>query len=305
MKAMTEKLLKMVSGLFDMDKVAYNIREDGACAGRRSSEHIQILPKGDLPGLTIHIDSAAQGEVVYIPACVTHSGVDDLVYNDFFVDEGADVTIVAGCGVHSEGEQEARHNGIHRFYLGRNARVRYEEKHVGTGAGAGGRVINPVTEAELAEGATLEMDTTQICGVDQTTRTTKAAVAAGAKLLIRERLMTDGQEQAVSSYDVVMDGQGAKCDIISRSVAKGRSYQEFAAQITGKSPCQGHAACDAIIMDQAIVKAVPALTAQHVDAALVHEAAIGKIAGEQILKLCTLGLTEEQAEARIVEGFLK
>ncbi len=306
MNKITERLLKAVSGWTGVPQnAAYNIREDGLCAGRQSTKNIQITSKTDKPGIDVTILPDTKGETVYIPACVTHSAIDDLVYNDFYIGENADVTIVAGCGVHSDGEEEARHNGIHRFVLGKNAHVLYLEKHLGTGTGAGARKIDPVTEVEQAEGSVMEMETTQIGGVDSTHRTMSAKLAANAKLHVRERLLTDGRQQAFTDFNVSLDGDGSGCDLISRSVAKEQSHQEFRSVIHGNRPCTGHSECDAIIMGHGTVNASPALAANHEDAALIHEAAIGKIAGEQILKLCTLGLTEEEAEAKIVEGFLR
>ena len=306
MNKITERLLKAVSGWTGVPQnAAYNIREDGLCAGRQSTKNIQITSKTDKPGIDVAILPDTKGETVYIPACVTHSAIDDLVYNDFYIGENADVTIVAGCGVHSDGEEEARHNGIHRFVLGKNAHVLYLEKHLGTGTGAGARKIDPVTEVEQAEGSVMEMETTQIGGVDSTHRTMSAKLAANAKLRVRERLLTDGSQQAFTDFNVSLDGDGSGCDLISRSVAKEQSHQEFRSVIHGNRPCTGHSECDAIIMGHGTVNASPALAANHEDAALIHEAAIGKIAGEQILKLCTLGLTEEEAEAKIVEGFLR
>ena len=306
MNKITERLLKAVSGWTGVPQnAAYNIREDGLCAGRQSTKNIQITSKADKPGIDVTILPDTKGETVYIPACVTHSAIDDLVYNDFYIGENADVTIFAGCGVHSDGEEEARHNGIHRFVLGKNAHVLYLEKHLGTGTGAGARKIDPVTEVEQAEGSVMEMETTQIGGVDSTHRTMSAKLAADAKLRVRERLLTDGSQQAFTDFNVSLDGDGSGCDLISRSVAKEQSHQEFRSVIHGNRPCTGHSECDAIIMGHGTVNASPALAANHEDAALIHEAAIGKIAGEQILKLCTLGLTEEEAEAKIVEGFLR
>ena len=306
MNKITERLLKAVSDWTGVPQnAAYNIREDGLCAGRQSTKNIQITSKTDKPGIDVTILPDTKGETVYIPACVTHSAIDDLVYNDFYIGENADVTIVAGCGVHSDGEEEARHNGIHRFVLGKNAHVLYLEKHLGTGTGAGARKIDPVTEVEQAEGSVMEMETTQIGGVDSTHRTMSAKLAADAKLRVRERLLTDGSQQAFTDFNVSLDGDGSGCDLISRSVAKEQSHQEFRSVIHGSRPCTGHSECDAIIMGHGTVNASPALAANHEDAALIHEAAIGKIAGEQILKLCTLGLTEEEAEAKIVEGFLR
>ena len=306
MNKITERLLKAVSDWTGVPQnAAYNIRENGLCAGRQSTKNIQITSKTDKPGIDVAILPDTKGETVYIPACVTHSAIDDLVYNDFYIGENADVTIVAGCGVHSDGEEEARHNGIHRFVLGKNAHVLYLEKHLGTGTGAGARKIDPVTEVEQAEGSVMEMETTQIGGVDSTHRTMSAKLAANAKLRVRERLLTDGSQQAFTDFNVSLDGDGSGCDLISRSVAKEQSHQEFRSVIHGNRPCTGHSECDAIIMGHGTVNASPALAANHEDAALIHEAAIGKIAGEQILKLCTLGLTEEEAEAKIVEGFLR
>lgn len=305
MNKITQKLLELISDLTGIPDGAYNIREDGGCAGRQSTDRIKIESKTDKPGIDIRVAAGTKGENVYIPACVSHSGVDDLVYNDFYIGAGAEVTIVAGCGVHSEGEEEARHNGIHRFFVEEGARVIYLEKHIGTGNGSGKRTIDPVTWVELKEGAYMEMDTTQIGGVDSTRRSTSATLAGRAKMVIRERLMTDGFQRAESQFEVELNGENSGVDLISRSVAKGRSWQEFRSRINGNAPCTGHSECDAIIMDQATVNAVPELSANHLDASLIHEAAIGKIAGEQILKLMTLGLTEEEAEAKIVEGFLK
>ena len=305
MNNITQSLLSILSDWKGGFKGAFNIREDGACAGRQSSENIQIDSKKDLPGLDIHIKAGTKGETVYIPACVTHGNVDDLVYNDFFVGECADVTIVAGCGVHTDTEEEARHNGIHRFFLEKGSRVLYKENHIGTGTGTGIKKIDPVTDAELAEDSTLEMDTVQISGVDKTTRTTRAKLGARSKLIIRERLMTDGNETAKTDFEVTMEGEDSGVDLISRSVAKGDSYQEYHSVIKGNCRCTGHSECDAILVGNGRVNAAPELYAGDIDASLIHEAAIGKIAGEQITKLRTLGLTEEEAESKIIEGFLK
>ncbi len=239
MKSVTEELLKLVSNWKDGFKGAFNIREDGGCAGRQSTEHIQIDSKKDLPGLDIHIQPGTKGETVSIPACVTHGDVDDLVYNDFYVGEYADVTIVAGCGVHTENGEPARHNGIHRFFLEKGARVKYIEKHVGTGKGAGIRSIDPVTECFLKEDAVLEMDTSQIGGVDRTTRKTRATLEKSAKLVIRERLLTEGKQQAHTDFEVTMNGEGSSTDLVSRSVARGDSYQAYRSKITGQRPLRG------------------------------------------------------------------
>lgn len=304
--AITSDLLKTISDFDGVEfKGAYNIREDSRCAGRKSSENVTIEPKTDKPGIVITVKPFTKGETVFIPACVTHSDVDDLVYNDFYIGEGADIVIVAGCGVHNDGEEQARHNGIHRFFLAKDSKVLYKEKHIGTGTGKGLRKIDPVTDCYLEENSRLEMDTIQLGGVDMSTRSTSAVVGKNARLIVRERLMTDRAETAVSTFKVKLEGEDSGADIVSRSVAKGDSHQEFYSLVEGNNRCTGHSACDAILADNGTVDAQPALNARHVDAALIHEAAIGKIAGEQLLKLCSLGLTEEEAEAKIIEGFLK
>ena len=304
MNEISKQIIEAVSDFSESFKGAFNIREDGKCVGRQSSKNIQILPKKDKPGLDIIISPETDGESVYIPACVTHGNEDDLVYNDFFVGEGANVTIVAGCGVHTTTGEPARHNGIHRFFLRPNSHVKYVEKHIGLGKGIGLRTIDPVTEAELGEDSVLEMDTAQIGGVDKTLRKTRATCAKGAKLIIRERILTEKTQTAVTDFLVELNGEGSGADIVSRAVARDESHQEYSSVIVGNAACSGHSECDAIIDGKATVDAAPKLCANCCDAALIHEAAIGKIAGEQIIKLRTLGLTEEEAEARIIEGFL-
>ena len=303
----TAEMLKIIS---DYDEVsgfagAYNIREDSKCAGRRSSENITIESKEDKPGINIRVKPFTVGETVFIPACVTHSDVDDLVYNDFYIGEGADVVVVAGCGVHNDGEEQARHNGIHRFFLEKGARVLYKEKHIGTGKGTGLRKIDPVTDCVLDEDSYLEMDTIQLRGVDRTTRSTSAVLGKGAKIVVRERIMTDGDEKASTDFSVDLNGEDSGVDLISRSVAKGSSHQEYHSRISGNCRCTGHSECDAILVGNGTVNAAPELFAGNIDASLIHEAAIGKIAGEQIIKLRTLGLTQEKAEEKIIEGFLR
>ncbi len=305
MNKITEKLLSLISDWQDTFTGAYNIREDGMCAGRQSSANIQIDSKTDGPGLVIHVKPGTKGEKVYIPACVTHGAVDDLVYNDFYIGQGADVTIVAGCGVHNEGEESARHNGIHRFFVEPEAHVVYLEKHIGTGGGAGLRKIDPVTDIVLGRQAVMEMDTSQIGGVDMTTRRTNAVLDAGARLTIREHLLTEGEEVAKTDFSVSMDGEDAAVDLVSRSVAKDRSRQDYHSRILGNQRCTGHSECDAILVGNGTVNAAPELYAGHLEASLIHEAAIGRIAGEQIVKLQTFGLTEQQAEEQIIQGFLR
>ncbi len=304
MKEITKELLRQISGHDGVFTGAYNLREDGCCAGRQSSAHIKIESKTDQPGLEIRVAPGTLGETVSIPACVTHGDVDDLVYNDFYIGENADITIVAGCGVHTDTGEPARHNGIHRFILEKGAKVKYIEKHIGTGKGAGLRSIDPVTEVILGENAVLEMDTAQIGGVDRTTRKTNATLQAGARLFIRERILTEADQQAFTEFHVELNGNGAGVDLISRSVAREHSHQAYHSVIVGNAPCTGHSECDAILADSGTVDAAPELRAHDNDAILIHEAAIGKIAGEQIMKLRTLGLTEEEAEATIISGFL-
>lgn len=303
----TAGMLKIISD-YDITtgfKGAYNIREDSSCAGRQSSENITISPKTDKPGIDIIVKPDTKGETVYIPACVTHTAVDDLVYNDFYIGKNADVIIVAGCGVHNEGEEDARHNGIHRFFLDEGSSVLYKEKHIGTGEGKGLKKIDPVTECYLKDNSRLEMDTIQLGGVDRSTRSTSAELGNGAKIIVRERIMTDNAEEAVTKFSVKLNGADSGADLVSRSVARGNSHQAFYSVVEGNNRCTGHSACDAIIAENGKVDAQPALNASNVDAELIHEAAIGKIAGEQLLKLCSLGLTREQAEEKIIEGFLK
>ena len=307
MNEITKQLLSMVSDYDDSKGYAdaYSIRENGSCVERRSTEHIKIDSKTDNPGLVIHVAPGTKGERVSIPACVTHGDIDDVVYNDFYIGEGADVLIVAGCGVHVQTGEPARHNGIHRFFLGKNARVKYIEKHYGEGTGTGERILNPATEVTLDEGSYMEMETVQIKGVNSTIRTTRGKLAADAKLIIHEKIMTDGAQTAETDFEVDLDGENSSADVVSRSVARGTSHQLFKSKINGNNVCSGHTECDAIIMDHASVSAVPQLTANSTEASLIHEAAIGKIAGEQLIKLMTLGLTEEEAEAQIINGFLK
>ena len=300
-----KRILEEVADLHTVPEGAYNIRANGASAGRNTTANIDIVSKTDVSGIDIHIKPGTKHESVHIPVVLSESGIKETVYNDFHIGEDSDVVIVAGCGIHNCGNQDSEHDGIHRFYVGKNAKVKYVEKHYGEGDGNGKRILNPGTEIYMEEGSTMEMEMVQIKGVDSTVRTTTAELAAGAKLVVRERLLTHGSQQAVSDYVVRLNGEDASADVVSRSVAKDDSYQNFDSQIVGNAKCNGHTECDAIIMGNAKIVAVPQLEANNIDAALIHEAAIGKIAGEQIIKLMTLGLTEEEAEAQIVNGFLK
>ena len=296
------RLLREVADLHEVPEGAYNIRANGASAARATTANIDIVTKTDKPGIDIYIKPGTKHESVHIPVVLTESGLKETVYNDFHVGREADVVIVAGCGIDNCGNQDAQHDGIHRFWLEPGAHVKYVEKHYGSGEGRGKRILNPVTELWMDENSSMEMEMVQIKGVDDTERTTRAALKAGAKLLVRERLMTHGSQRAISVYAVELNGAGSSADVVSRSVA---SYQKFDAKILGNAPCSGHTECDSIIMDRGRILAVPGLEANDLDAALVHEAAIGKIAGEQLIKLMTLGLTEAEAEEQIINGFLK
>ena len=285
---------------------AVNIRSDGKKAFRRNSEHITIESKTDKDGIDIRIAPGTKDESVHIPVVLTEGGFKDMVYNDFFVGEGADVTIVAGCGIHNCSDCDSQHDGVHTFYVGKNARVKYIEKHYGEGEGGGKRILNPQTVLYLEEGASVTLETSQIRGVDDTKRYTKVECrGAGSEVIIRESLLTHGDQKAVSEMDVFLSGFDTKAQVVSRSVAQDGSSQIFYPRVSGDNKCFGHVQCDAIIMDSAKVRAIPEISCNHVDASLIHEAAIGRIAGEQITKLMTLGLSAEEAEQKILEGFLR
>lgn len=300
-----KRLLREVADLHSVPEGAYNIRSNSKAAGRQSTANIEIIPKTDVSGIDIRIKPGTKNESVHIPVVMTESGLKEMVYNDFYIGEGADVVIVAGCGIDNCGTGDSEHDGIHRFFVGKNAKIKYVEKHYGSGTGSGKRILNPGTEVYQEEGSTVEMEMVQIKGVDDTVRTTTAELAANAKLVVRERLMTHGEQRAISTYTVSLNGDGASADVVSRSVAREKSFQKFDAKIVGNAACHGHTECDSIIMDEGRILAVPALEANDLDAELVHEAAIGKIAGDQLIKLMTLGLTEQQAEEQIINGFLK
>lgn len=305
MDAIQKSLLKEVAELDSLPVGAYNVRANGESAARNTTANIDIVTKTDKPGIDIIIKPGTKKESVHIPVILSQAGLKELVYNDFHIGEDCDVTIIAGCGIHNCGEQDSEHSGIHTFYVGKNAKVRYVEKHYGEGEGRGKRLMNPTTEVHLEEGAYMEMEMTQIAGIDDTLRKTTAKIAENASLIIKEKVMTTGQQNAVSDFTADLDGENASCNLISRTVAKDESRQHFISVLNGNAKCAGHSECDSIIMDNAKVLASPQLSASCIDAALIHEAAIGKIAGEQIIKLMTLGLTEAQAEEQIINGFLK
>lgn len=305
MDEIQKNLLKEVADIHEIPQGAYNLRINGGGAGRNTTENINIVTKEDKPGIDIYVKPGTQNESMHIPVIMSQTGLTDLVYNDFHIGEGASVTIVAGCGIHNSGNEVSRHDGIHTFYLEKNARVKYIEKHYGSGDGNGERIMNPQTIIEMDEGSYMEMDTVQIKGVDSTERVTRGNLADGARLVIKEKIMTHGKQYAKTDFEVNLNGEDCAADVVSRSVAKEQSKQLFLSKINGNNSCMGHTECDAILMDGGSVSAIPALTANHLEASLIHEAAIGKIAGEQIIKLMTLGLTEEEAESQIINGFLK
>lgn len=305
MNTIEKNLLSEIADLHEVPEGAYNIRANGESAGRRSTANIEIVTKEDKPGIDIRIAPGTKNESVHIPVLLTQAGIREVVYNDFYIGDDADVVIVAGCGIHCGGEEDTEHSGIHSFFVGKNARVRYVEKHYGEGDGNGERIMNPTTVVHIAEGGYMEMETAQIKGVDSTKRATRATIEKDGTLIIRENIMTHGKQFAETDFEVDLNGENSGTHVISRSVAKDQSRQLFLSKVNGNNRCSGHTECDAIIMDDASVAAIPQITANHVEASLIHEAAIGKIAGEQLIKLMTLGLTEKEAEEQIVSGFLK
>lgn len=305
MDEIQKNLLQEVAGLHEIPTGAYNIRANGGMAGRNTTANIDIVTKEDKQGIDIYIKPGTKNESLHIPVIISQTGLTEMVYNDFHIGEGADVTIIAGCGIHNGGNEKSQHDGIHSFFVGKNAKVKYVEKHYAKGEGTGESIMNPTTIIEIEENGYMELETVQIKGVDSTDRVTKAKLAEGAKLVVGEKLMTHGKQYARTAFEVDLDGESSSAKVVSRSVAKDDSSQIFLAKINGNNKCAGHSECDAIIMDNAKISAIPEINANDLNAELIHEAAIGKIAGEQLIKLMTLGLTEEEAEAHIVNGFLK
>ena len=299
------QLLQEVAGIHEIPEGAYSLRINGKLHGKNSSENIIVSKKEDAPGIDIYVKAGTKNESLHIPVILSQTGIKELVYNDFHIGEDCDVTIVAGCGIHNGGAEDSEHSGIHSFFVAKNAKVKYIEKHYGQGDGNGKNIMNPQTYVELAENAYLEMETAQIKGVDSTKRSTKAKLSKNATLVVSEKVMTHGNQYAETEFDVELNGEGSGTHVVSRSVAKDKSSQKFVSCIRGNSRCSGHTECDAIIMDEATVIAVPEIMAVDPDASLIHEAAIGKIAGEQLIKLMTLGLTEKEAEEEIINGFLR
>ena len=305
LNSMEKHMLKQIADIESVPMGAYNIRENGKGIMRQTTANIDIVTKQDKPGIDIHIKENTKNESIHIPVILTQGGFNDVVYNDFYVGKNADVVIVAGCGIHNSTCQTAEHDGIHAFYLEEGAHVKYIEKHYGEGDGSGMRILNPETIIHLKKGATLEMETVQIKGVDSTIRTTNAVLEDDTNLVISERIMTHGHQTAKTIFNVDLNGKNSSTHVASRSIAKDNSTQEFISNVNGNEECFGHVECDAIIMDHAKVISTPKIVANHIDASLVHEAAIGKIAGEQLIKLMSLGLTEQEAEEQIINGFLK
>ncbi len=305
MNNIEKDLLKIIADMDGAVNGAFNIRANGALAQRHTTENVDIRNKTDKDGIDIIIRPGTKGETIHIPVIISDTGVNDLVYNDFIIGDDCDVTIMAGCGIHNCGDQESRHDGIHSFLVGKNAKVKYIERHYGEGDGTGGKNMNPTTVVNIAEGGYMEMETSQIKGIDNTSRVTRATLDKDATLIIREKLMTHGTQRADTDFSVDMNGENSSANVVSRSVATDNSVQVYRSNINGNNKCHGHTECDAIIMGEARVSAIPEINANHIDASLIHEAAIGKIAGEQLIKLMTLGLTEKEAEEEIVNGFLK
>lgn len=300
----TEEILKKIDESGFKQEGAFNLRHNGTALCHGDSEHVKIKKKEEKPGIDVYIDGDTKGEQVHIPVVLDASGMTDVVYNDFYIAEGADVTIVAGCGIHNSGCNESRHDGIHSFHVGNRANVRYEEKHYGAGEGTGAKILNPVTNIHMEEDAVFTLDTAQIKGVDSTERETNISMGKGSKLYVMEKLMTHDRQTAISNMEVQMNGEGSSAQIISRSVAKGESKQVFHPKAVGNTKCHAHIQCDSIIMDHAEVSSIPEINAKHLDAAIIHEAAIGRINDEQLVKLRTMGMTEEEAEEVIINNFL-
>ncbi len=305
MDKIDSNLLESIADLHEIPVGAYNIRKNGEGFSRRSTANIEIVTKTDKPGIDIIVAPGTKNESIHIPVIITEAGINDLVYNDFYIGDDADVVIVAGCGIHNSGDEKSQHDGIHSFHIGKNARIKYVEKHYGEGDGKGERILNPVTYVEQDENSVCEMEMVQIKGVDSTVRDTKAHLAAGARLIMTERLLTHGNQYARSDMEVYLDGEDASSQIISRSVAKDNSKQIFHPNAIGNAKCRAHVTCDSIIMDDATVSSIPAITANSADAQIVHEAAIGRINNDQLIKLMTFGMNEEEAEEVIIQGFLK
>ena len=305
MDNLDKELLREIADIDGKILGAYNIRKNGQGIERKITDNINIVTKKDVSGIDIYIKENTKKEFVHIPVLITESGLHDIVYNDFYIGRNADVVIIAGCGIHNDHHEDSQHDGIHRFFLDEGAKVKYIEKHYGNGNGKGKRILNPITEVYLKDGSYLEMESVQIKGVDSTIRTTKGVLESNSNLVVSEKIMTHGNQFAKTVFEVELNGENASTHVTSRSVATDKSVQEFKSNVIGNTKCFGHVECDAIIKDKAKVIAIPEIIANNVEANLVHEAAIGKIAGEQLTKLMTLGLSEKEAEEQIIKGFLR
>ena len=305
MDRIESELLEQIADLHGVPQGSFNIRKNGESVARESTQDIEIIPKKDKNGIDIYVKAGVKNKSVHIPVIITVGGLSDLVYNDFHIDEDADVLIVAGCGIHNSTDKKSQHDGIHAFHLAKNCKVKYIEKHLGVGSGAGEKILNPITEIRMEDNSVFEMETIQLGGVSCSKRKTKATILDNAKLIIKEKILTTEKQVAETYFDVVLKGKNSNIEVISRSVAKDKSKQKFVSNIKGQNECFGHVECDGILLNNAVIESTPKIVAQDVNATLVHEAAIGKIAGEQIVKLQTLGLTEEEAQAEIIKGFLK
>ncbi len=307
MDKIQSSLLEKIADIHSVPQGAYSLRINGKLEGKNSSENIKIVTKteADKPGIDIYIKEGTKNESLHIPVLISQTGIKELVYNDFHIGADCDVTIVAGCGIHNSGDKESEHSGIHSFFVGKNAKVKYIEKHYGAGDGNGENLMNPTTVVVMEEGSYMEMETAQIKGIDSTKRVTKATLEKNASLVVHEKIMTHGKQYAETEFEVELNGENSGAHVVSRSVAKDASSQKFISRVLGNNKCSGHTECDAIIMDKAKVIAIPEIVATDTDASLIHEAAIGKIAGEQLIKLMTLGLTEKEAEEEIINGFLR
>lgn len=300
----TQAILKYIDEAGFRQEGAFNLRHNGMALCHGDSEHVRIVRKEDKPGIDIYIDGETDGEEVHIPVVLDASGFTDRVYNDFHIADGANVVIIAGCGIHNDGHADSQHDGVHSFFVGKGANVTYKENHYGAGEGDGARILNPVTKIYMEENSVFTLDTSQIKGVDSTKRETEVELGRNSKLFVLEKLMTHGDQLAESNMEVRLNGEGSSAQIISRSVARENSSQIFHPAAVGNAKCNAHIQCDSIIMDQAHVRSIPEIDARHLDAAIIHEAAIGRINDEQLIKLRTMGMKEEEAENVIIEAFL-
>lgn len=305
MNEVDKELLEEIADMHSVPQGSFNIRKNGESIARNSTKDIEIIPKKDKSGIDIIVKEGVKNKSVHIPVIITVGNLNDLVYNDFYIGKDADVLIVAGCGIHNPTDQKSQHDGIHTFHLEENCKVKYIEKHLGVGNGQGDKVLNPTTVVEMKDGSDFEMETIQLGGVSYSNRNTNAFLGNDTKLVIKEKILTSDKQKAITTFNVVLKGKNSSVEVVSRSVAKGKSRQKFVSNLKGQNECFGHVECDGIILDNAQIESVPKIVAQNINATLIHEAAIGKIAGDQLVKLQTLGLSEEEAQNQIIKGFLK